>query len=73
MPDDVTVKMDDGSLYVRAETAGLVVLAHESKPTANLEQRVLLALRALYIVKPKAKLYDAAKAKAMAALEKGGD
>ncbi len=69
----VTVKMDDGSLYVRAETSGLVVLAHESKPTSNLEQRVLLALRALYICKPKPKLYGEAKAKAVAELEKAGD
>jgi len=69
----VTVKMDDGSLYVRAETGGLVVLAHESKPTSNLEERVLMALRGLYIGKPKPKLYEEAKAKAVAALEKAGD
>jgi hypothetical protein len=69
----LSVKMEDGSLYVRAETGGLVVLAHESKPTANLEERVLRALRVLYIAKPKAKLYEEAKAKAMAAFEKGGD
>jgi hypothetical protein len=69
----VTVKVEGGSLYVRAETGGLVVLAHESKPTSNLEERVLLALRGLYICKPKPKLYEEAKAKAVAALEKAGD
>ncbi len=69
----ITVKMDDGSLYVRAEAGGVVVLAHESKPTPILEERVVDALRALYICKPKTKLYDEAKAKAMAAYEKGSD
>jgi hypothetical protein len=69
----ITVKMEDGSLYVRAEAGGVVVLAHESKPTPILEERVIKALRALYICKPKPKLYDEAKAKAMAAFEKGSD
>jgi hypothetical protein len=66
----ITVKMDDESLYVRAETGGLVVLAHESKPTPNLEERVMLALRALYQRRPKPNLYAAAKAKATESLEK---
>ncbi len=69
----ITVKMDDGSLYVRAETGGLVVLGHESKPTPILEERVIDALRALYLRKPKPKLYDEAKARAAAVLEKGSD
>jgi len=69
----ITVKNDDGSLYVRAETGGLVILAYESKPTPILEQRVLLALRALYLRQPKPKLYAAAKAKAEEALSKGSD
>jgi hypothetical protein len=69
----ITVKLDDGSLYVRAETAGLVVLAHESKPTQNLEERAIYALRALYLRRPKPNLYAGAKAKAMAAYEKGAD
>lgn len=69
----ITVKMDDGSLYVRAEAGGVVVLAHESRPTPILEERVTKALRALYIGKPKAKLYDEAKAKAQAVYDKGGD
>jgi hypothetical protein len=67
----ILVKMDDQSLYVRAETGGLVVLAHESKPTPNLEERVLIALRALYMRRPKPKLYEAAKAKAIEAWQKG--
>jgi hypothetical protein len=67
----ITVKMDEGSLYVRAETHGLVVLAHESKPTPNLEERVMLALRALYQRRPKPNLYAAAKAKAAETIDKG--
>ncbi len=69
----ITVKEESGGVYVRAETGGLVVLAHESKPTRILEERMLAALRALYICKPKPKLYEAAHAKAAAALEKGSD
>jgi hypothetical protein len=62
--------MDDKSLYVRAETSGLVILAHESKPTPNLEERALIALRALYLRKPKPKLYETAKAKAIESWQK---
>jgi hypothetical protein len=69
----ITVKMDDGGTYVRAEASGLVVLAHESKPTPILEDRMIQALRALYICKPKLKLYDEALAKAAAALAKSND
>ena len=61
--------MDDGSLWVRGEAGGMVVVAHEEKPTSNLERRVLLALRALYIYKPKKGLYDAAKAAAIKKLD----
>ncbi|MHC4494093.1 MAG: hypothetical protein ACYTDU_21085 [Planctomycetota bacterium] len=64
----ITVKMPDGGLYVRAETHGLVVLAHESKPTRNLSDRVLRALRVLYLKRPKPKLYDQALAEATAKL-----
>jgi hypothetical protein len=60
----IRVKADDGSLYMRGEANGLVVMAHESNPTKNLEERVLLALRALYIKRPTPKLYDAAAARA---------
>ena len=34
--DVVTVKAEDGSKYIRGDTGGLVVLAHESKPTKNI-------------------------------------
>jgi len=61
----ITVPLDDGGLYVRGESEGLVVLAHEAKPTKNLEERVVLALRSLWLRKPKAKLYDAALEKAL--------
>jgi hypothetical protein len=54
----VTVKAEDGSVYVRAESEGLVVMAHESKPTQHLEKRVLLALGYLYLYKPKAGIYE---------------
>ena len=58
----ITVDKADGSRYVRAEHEGLVILAHETKPTPNLERRVLLALRALYIRKPTQDLYTKAAA-----------
>ncbi len=57
----------DGGRYVRAELDGLVVLAHESKPSSTLEKRCLLALDALYLRKPTPNLYKAAFAKAKAA------
>ncbi|MHC4135959.1 MAG: hypothetical protein ACYS0K_13345 [Planctomycetota bacterium] len=52
-----TVKAEDGSLYMRAESEGLVVMAHESKPTDHLEKRVLLALAYLHLYKPKPGIY----------------
>ena len=72
----IHVPLDDGSLYVRAEAEGLVVLAHESKPTKNLEERVVLALRSLWLRKPQPKVYDAALKKALenipASMRSGG-
>ena len=56
----ITVRPKDQSLWIRAEANGLVVLAHETKPTRNLEKRVLLALRVLQIRAPRANLYAAA-------------
>ena len=64
--DVITVEAEDGSRYVRAEARGLVVIAHEGKPTSNLEKRVVLALRSLYIRRPTPRLYDEALAKAKA-------
>ena len=61
----------DGTLYMYAEAGGLVVIAHETKPTRNLQERVLLALRYLYIRKPKAGLYTAATAAARKKLSGG--
>jgi hypothetical protein len=58
------VPLGDGSVFLRAATDRLVVLAQETKPTKNLEERVLLALRVLYVQNPKPKLYDAALAAA---------
>jgi hypothetical protein len=55
------VPMPDGSLYLRAATKNLVVMAHEAKPTKSLEDRVMLALRVLYEQRPKPKLYDSAR------------
>jgi hypothetical protein len=66
----VLVQDGSGGLYVRGEAAGLVVLAHEAKPTPNLEERVVIALSALYERRPKPNLYGEAKKKALAALEK---
>ncbi len=54
--------------YVWAEAANLVVVAHEEKPTALLERRVLVALSSLYIKRPTPKLYDEALKKAKAKL-----
>lgn len=59
-----TVKAEDGSVYVRAESDGLVVMAHESKPTGNLQQRVMLALAYLHLYKPKPGIYDKMTAEA---------
>ena len=59
----IRVKIDGGR-YVYAEAGGLVVIAHETKPTRNLQHRVLLALSYLHIRKPKADLYTAATAAA---------
>jgi len=67
----ITVKGDNGGLYVYAETRGLVVMAHETKPTDRLIDRVVGALRALYIKAPKKGIYDEAVKKAKKAL-KGG-
>jgi len=55
----ITVKRTDGTLWVRAEVKGLVVMARETKPTANLPERVMGALRALYIRRPTPNLYSA--------------
>jgi hypothetical protein len=60
----LTVRPDDASLWVRAEADGLVVLAHETKPTPNLEKRVLLALRVLHIRRPRPQVYAAMLAEA---------
>ncbi|MCK6461483.1 MAG: hypothetical protein L6Q95_16505 [Planctomycetes bacterium] len=68
----VSVKEGE-SLYVRGETHGLVVLAHEAKPTPNLEDRVTIALSALYERRPKPKIYAEAQRRALAAYEKDGD
>jgi len=54
----ITVKRTDGTLWVRGEVNGLVVLARETKPTKNLADRVIRALRVLYIRRPTPKLYD---------------
>jgi hypothetical protein len=64
----VQVKTEEGSVYLHAEADGLVVMAHESKPTDKLEERVLLALSALDIKRPTPNLYDAATTKAIAKL-----
>jgi len=63
------VRTGDRGLYVRAETDGLVVLAYEQKPTKTLADRVLAALRVLYLRRPKPRLYDAALEQARAAFK----
>ncbi|MDH3592477.1 MAG: hypothetical protein OER88_11390 [Planctomycetota bacterium] len=60
------VKAD--GLWVRGEAGGMVVVAHETKPTQFLERRVLMALTVLHKNRPKKDLYKAAKAKALAKL-----
>jgi len=60
----LSVSMDDKSRYLHGETGGLVVLAHESRPTSTLDERVIGALRALYIRRPTPSLYADAVAKA---------
>ena len=60
----ITVTSEDGE-YVRAESEGLVVIAHESKPTKYLEKRVLGALGYLYLYKPKPNVYRKAVDEAM--------
>jgi len=53
----LTVKMPDGSTYIRGECQGMVVLAQESKPSEKLERRVADAVAALYIRRPTPGLY----------------
>ncbi|MHC4819051.1 MAG: hypothetical protein ACYTF8_13450 [Planctomycetota bacterium] len=65
-----TVKAEDGSVYVRAESEGLVVMAHESKPTENLQKRVLLALAYLHLYKPNPGIYTKMTAEAKKVLAK---
>ena len=55
--DVVTVKSEDGDLYIRADSGGLVVMAHESKPTKNMEKRVLNALAYLELNRPQKDIY----------------
>jgi hypothetical protein len=68
----VTVEDSSGGKYVRGECEGLVILAHESKPTQRLEERVLAALRVLYIKRPTPNIYSKALVKARAELKKTG-
>ena len=68
--NQITVKTADGGAYAYAEARGLVVLAYESKPTKNLADRVLRALRVLYLKRPKEKLYEKAIVEATARFEK---
>ena len=63
--DLIRVKRSDGSVEMRAEVSGLVIFARETKPTPNLEQRVIYALRALYIRRPKPDIYKAAMEQAV--------
>jgi hypothetical protein len=64
----LTVEDGSGGRYVRAECDGLVVLAHESQPTQRLEERVMAALRVLYIKRPTPNIYAKALEKAKAEL-----
>ena len=50
--------------FVHGRVGGLVVLARESKPTPSIEQRVLMALRALHIKRPTPATFDEAIRKA---------
>jgi len=61
----------DGTQFARAEANGLVVIALEKDATPNLEARVLHALRALQIVKPRAGVYREALEKATKLYEAG--
>ncbi|MEM8884017.1 MAG: hypothetical protein AAGD14_08115 [Planctomycetota bacterium] len=60
----LTLETADEGRWVRAEAKGMVVLAHETKPTRNLEDRVLYALRVAVIRAPRPRIYDAAMKKA---------
>jgi len=66
----VEVKIPRGPVWIRAEANGMVVMARETKPTRNLQERVILALRALQIRRPTPKLYDGALKKARARIDK---
>ncbi|MHC4938757.1 MAG: hypothetical protein ACYTHK_07300 [Planctomycetota bacterium] len=68
--DLISVKREDGSIEMRAEVSGLVICARETKPTPNLEERVVLALRSLYIRRPKPGVYDAAMKEAAKRIKK---
>jgi hypothetical protein len=62
----ITAATKDGDFYVYAETGGLVVLMREATRTPLAEERALAALAALYIKRPKPKLYDEAYREALA-------
>jgi len=68
--DVIEVKLENGTLWLRAEAGGMVVMARETNPTKNLEERVLLALRALQIRKPTPNLYGKALAEARKQIDK---
>jgi hypothetical protein len=68
--DLISVRAKDRSQWVRAEANGMVVMARETKPTKNLRERVLIALRTLQIRRPTPNLYDAALKKARANLDR---
>lgn len=66
----IEVRIPSGALLLRAEAGGMVVMARETKPTKNLEKRVILALRSLQIRKPTPNLYAEALAKARKQIDK---
>ncbi|MHC4448852.1 MAG: hypothetical protein ACYS0E_01755 [Planctomycetota bacterium] len=70
----LTIRPKDQSLWIRAEVDGLVVLAHETKPTRTLEKRVLLTLRVLHIRRPRPSVYAEALVEARQRIStKNGD
>ncbi|MGH7162627.1 MAG: hypothetical protein ACREID_04015 [Planctomycetota bacterium] len=60
----VVVPYANGALHVMAAAGGLVVHARERTPTALVEDRAVVALRALYLKRPKPQLFAEALKKA---------
>ncbi|MGQ0614558.1 MAG: hypothetical protein ACT4PV_12555 [Planctomycetaceae bacterium] len=69
----IAVPLEGERFHLRAESVGLVIHMEEAQRSPRAEERILAALRALTIKRPKTGVYDEALKAALAALEKAGE